>query len=136
MTKVLLKCVYDKRLRMRIISDGYYHDLNCQCAREIRVRNKIYQIDSSQIELNTKRGKWYYILLSDPQEVYDKEIFKNVKIFDSGDDDCIICLEVKKSKILVPCGHYCLCNNCSNKIDKCPICRSNITSRINASDIN
>lgn len=138
MTKVLVKCIYDKRLRMRIISPGYYNYLNCQCAREIRIKDKIYEIESSEITLNTSRGKWFYIFSSDPQlleDKFDKELFKNIKIYDSGDEYCIICLENQKNKILVPCGHYILCNKCANKVDKCPLCRTHITNKINPSDI-
>jgi hypothetical protein len=30
----------------------------------------------------------------------------------------------------VPCGHFCVCQECSLKVDKCIICRSEITSKI------
>lgn len=47
----------------------------------------------------------------------------------SEDYKCIICLDNKKSHLLVPCNHLCLCDNCSSiNMKSCPICRSDITS--------
>ena len=42
---------------------------------------------------------------------------------------CCICLSNKISTICIPCGHACMCKNCSNgynKKDACPICRKHI----------
>ena len=39
---------------------------------------------------------------------------------------CAICLTNERKYIVTPCNHFCLCNNCSNRIqheNKCPICR-------------
>lgn len=45
-------------------------------------------------------------------------------------DVCCICLTNTSSVILLPCGHKCLCNDCSvnqgETLSKCPICRINI----------
>ena len=46
-------------------------------------------------------------------------------------EQCNVCLSNKKNYACVPCGHLCLCGECSNKItDKCPICNNEITSII------
>ncbi|VVC96616.1 unnamed protein product [Leptidea sinapis] len=43
---------------------------------------------------------------------------------------CVVCSENPKEVILLPCGHVCLCEDCSDNIqDKCPICRERIDSR-------
>ncbi|CAH2086846.1 unnamed protein product [Euphydryas editha] len=43
---------------------------------------------------------------------------------------CVVCTENPKEIILLPCGHVCLCEDCSENIkDKCPICRERIDSR-------
>ncbi|XP_072943357.1 mitochondrial E3 ubiquitin protein ligase 1 [Epargyreus clarus] len=43
---------------------------------------------------------------------------------------CVVCAENPKEVILLPCGHVCLCEDCSDHIsDKCPICRKDIVSR-------
>jgi hypothetical protein len=35
---------------------------------------------------------------------------------------CTICMEYKKRYLVMPCGHYCLCGKCANKMKECPIC--------------
>mmetsp|Transcript_8836 Transcript_8836/g.12568 ORF Transcript_8836/g.12568 Transcript_8836/m.12568 type:complete len:292 (+) Transcript_8836:169-1044(+) len=50
---------------------------------------------------------------------------------------CVICLENDVNVVLLPCGHPCLCSECSNvtgleRIDwKCPLCRSRISEAAN-----
>lgn len=49
---------------------------------------------------------------------------------------CVICLENKKSCVLLPCSHLCLCAKCSQQCTRqgslsgemvCPICRTTVT---------
>lgn len=45
---------------------------------------------------------------------------------------CVVCLSAKKSVLLEPCAHICMCSNCANDIrlnNKCPVCRIIITKR-------
>ena len=41
------------------------------------------------------------------------------------EEECIICLENKKTHIAVPCGHLLTCNACSagRRFEQCPLCR-------------
>merc|ERR1712039_316371 len=39
---------------------------------------------------------------------------------------CCICREVERQVLLRPCQHLALCNACARRVDKCPLCRSNI----------
>ena len=45
------------------------------------------------------------------------------------DDSCVVCLDNKRSRVLVPCGHLCLCAACHDKLSKaskyfkCPLCQ-------------
>lgn len=50
-------------------------------------------------------------------------------------DACVICLEGKKTHLIVPCGHKCLCGNedC-HKIDTCPLCRRDVEDIIKVFD--
>lgn len=41
---------------------------------------------------------------------------------------CSICMTEIKNIILLPCRHFCVCHQCFDKIDKCPVCRSAIIS--------
>jgi E3 ubiquitin-protein ligase XIAP len=51
---------------------------------------------------------------------------------ETGDDNdlkmCQICFEEERCAIFFPCMHVIACVKCSYSCDKCPICRSNITS--------
>ncbi|GBP66603.1 Mitochondrial E3 ubiquitin protein ligase 1 [Eumeta japonica] len=43
---------------------------------------------------------------------------------------CVVCTINPKEIILLPCGHVCLCEDCSDNInDFCPVCRHNIESK-------
>lgn len=44
-------------------------------------------------------------------------------------DLCCICLETKKNRVFLPCGHVSCCFGCGYKVLKCPICRKEITNR-------
>ena len=35
---------------------------------------------------------------------------------------CVICIDEKKTRASVPCGHCCICDNCPH-LALCPICR-------------
>ncbi len=38
-------------------------------------------------------------------------------------NDCVICMDNEKKMIIVVCGHYCMCENCSKLVLNCPVCR-------------
>lgn len=43
---------------------------------------------------------------------------------------CVVCVNNPKEVICLPCGHVCLCEDCSSKIGSyCPVCRTRIASR-------
>ena len=48
--------------------------------------------------------------------------------------DCVICLDKQPTKIIDPCRHKCLCDDCSTKVEQakleCPLCRQPILSII------
>jgi hypothetical protein len=52
------------------------------------------------------------------------------KIYENVDTDCIVCMDKKYEVVLVPCGHYCLCKECAQHLQKsksnCPLCRQKI----------
>ena len=36
---------------------------------------------------------------------------------------CIVCFENPKECAIVPCGHFCVCKVCADRLEYCPICR-------------
>ena len=63
------------------------------------------------------------------EEINKKNIPDNLK--------CPICITNIKTHIIIPCGHKCICGDCSDKIlttKMCPICRSDIATIIKVYD--
>ena len=42
--------------------------------------------------------------------------------------DCVICWDGDAEYAAVPCGHRCLCANCSQTVSECPVCRAAMTA--------
>lgn len=48
----------------------------------------------------------------------------------TDEQKCVVCVENPKEVICLPCGHVCLCEDCSAKIKfKCPVCRTKIDNK-------
>ena len=47
-----------------------------------------------------------------------------------SENECIVCLAASKDAVLIPCGHICMCFECSKQVqassNACPICRAQI----------
>ena len=37
---------------------------------------------------------------------------------DDGDKECVICLTEDKNTVLMPCGHFCICDECGRGLVK------------------
>ena len=53
----------------------------------------------------------------------------------SDNNECVICLDIKPTRLLFPCKHLCLCNRCwvsqySSNVSVCPFCRGTVESTI------
>ena len=51
--------------------------------------------------------------------------------------DCVVCHERAAVRAVVPCGHHCLCDDCSATLSSnaplarlCPLCRGNLQSTL------
>ena len=42
--------------------------------------------------------------------------------------ECAICWDGEAEYAVVPCGHRCLCANCSKAVSECPVCRGEIAA--------
>ena len=60
------------------------------------------------------------------------KIIKNKKLKEKtkgnmyGKKYCVVCFENEINMLLKPCNHLCTCENCTKKIDSCPMCRKKI----------
>jgi Zinc finger, C3HC4 type (RING finger) len=135
---VELICVKEgKKLRVRVISDGYYKDANCQFPRALRAEGRRFRVPPSCIKIMNQRGKYFYsIRAKNMIEIVEEKIdieklMKSLSLYeDENTDECIVCMEKKKDRIFYPCGHYYCCEECSKKLVTCPICRRKIETKI------
>jgi len=145
-TIVRLKCVkIGSKLRVRIVTPGYFTNANCQFPKDLRVEGRLYDVDASAVNLVTRNKNFYSItkksaikIVSDIDSLTDllAETKINIKVYeDNASDDCAICMTNEKCMIIVPCGHYYTCATCTALIKKCPICRCGFTKSINKSQM-
>jgi hypothetical protein len=55
-----------------------------------------------------------------------QRLHHNRAVVDGNADEnlCVICLDQRKSQLLLPCRHLCVCKNDSLGLATCPVCRS------------
>ncbi|KAJ0407462.1 hypothetical protein P43SY_005003 [Pythium insidiosum] len=139
---VHLRCIRQGgKLRVQIISRGYFNQANCQFPRAIRAEGRVYSVPPSSIRLAQSAKGTYFYRVSQPIKIVDEHstdeeepandeaelttaakgrgkkrsrpVEKPVKVFDCEDEpECVVCLDTDKERICVPCGHYCMCKNC------------------------
>ena len=140
---VYLKCSnIGNKLRVRIITPGFYSSANCQFPRDLRVDGRYFRVSPKHINLITTRGKYYYSIKNKSYiEIIDYSkvpefIAPKIKIYeDTEQEECLLCYDAPKQSIFSPCGHFYTCTSCSIKCNKCPICRQPVEGYINKKDM-
>lgn len=149
---VILECIEVKnKLRIRFkeyididgkkFTNAYNNNYNCRFPKKDKIRQlgRCYKVPAENIKISNIQGKAPFYVVKDKdilildEEKFDPEVvFVYIqKTFDAG--DCVICLEEKSNRIFVPCGHKCVCDDCSlffqniEKTMNCPLCRREIT---------
>lgn len=145
---VYFTCVkVGNKLRVRVITPGYLHDANCQFPSAIRIEGRNYAAPASAVSFSRgSTGTFFYrvkakevrivdgvpqqapVALAEPQRVHIDRIYRTTE---EGDDDCLICADAKQDVVFAPCGHFCACFGCANRIfgsrdKRCPVCRTPI----------
>lgn len=147
--KIYLKCVKEgSRLRMKIISPGYYSDANCQCPRDIRVPDRIFSVPSpAYIRLIEGPGRKHFYKVDafsitveeEGTPTFQTTLAKIDAIYESASEDCIVCMSEQKNTVFANCGHYSCCLTCAttifNTTKLCPMCRSKIMSVVSRESI-
>lgn len=66
-----------------------------------------------------------------------REVCRSVASLQQAKDDrvqmstrCVVCFERKRSLLLRPCSHMCLCDTCGHVVKECPLCRETVSERI------
>lgn len=50
-----------------------------------------------------------------------------------SEEECSICMDGLATHLVLPCGHRCLCEDCMDLVERCPLCRVDIKKRIRIS---
>lgn len=48
------------------------------------------------------------------------------------DDLCSVCYQRRRTMVCVPCGHFVMCERCSDSLKKCPVCGKLLSKKIHA----
>lgn len=126
---VFLECVQEgKKVRVKIISNGYDKRANCQFPRDIRVVGRKFKVPASAIKVASGRGGTFFYRVTKNAITVVEELPQIIyKI-----DECCVCLDAVSEIVMVDCGHLCMCPACSTNYssNSCPICRAQIKNRI------
>jgi hypothetical protein len=140
---IRLRCVNEgNRLRVKVVSPGYSPDANCQFPRAIRAEGREYLVPEDDISLANTRGQFFYRVNKTRIQIVnelnmDPIGLKDLKVY--GEEtlkECCVCMNDLDSDpdlafiIFAPCGHYCCCTKCAEKLTDCPICRAHIQIRV------
>lgn len=94
----------------------------------VKIVKQLVLIKGMPFELKTIYG------MVQEHEVAEGEANVEVKEDDSGQKECLVCLDNIKDTVIMPCGHLCICMECGPSLVKakhtCPICRSHIATLI------
>jgi hypothetical protein len=144
---VTLRCVKEaNRLRVKIVSPGYAQAANCQFPKDIRVEGREYVVPRRDVAMANTQGKFFYRIKKTNIKILESRAqasqtnsasLQSLKVYgDENLSECAICLQGPAENpgiifvILVPCGHYALCDacayNCKERAGTCPLCRARI----------
>ena len=89
---VELKCVKQgSKLRVKIISQGYINNANCQFPKDLRIEGRRFKVQSEYIKLITQKGRWFYsIKKKNSIEIIDNissEELSKIQIYEDKDED-------------------------------------------------
>jgi hypothetical protein len=144
---VELHCVADgSKVRVRIAAyidddgkkypDVYNNAWNCRFSRELRSVGRKFLVPDENVRLQvTKNGvRFYSVSTAGIRAIEcttsDVEIARVYEV----SPECVVCMENSSEFIFAPCGHFCTCNACGKKLQKCCICRVVISAMIPRDD--
>ena len=64
----------------------------------------------------------------------ERELAQERRLRSVAEDDrcCVVCQELPKCIVLLPCSHVCLCERCGllEAVSLCPLCRGPVSGRV------
>lgn len=64
----------------------------------------------------------------------ERELAEERRLRSVAEDDrcCVVCQELPKCIVLLPCSHVCLCERCGllEAVSLCPLCRGPVSGRV------
>ena len=101
------------------------------------VKKEIPQAEISYLRFTHEESVWKPKLIQ--QFFYiRKRYFRLLELYGVGPgeerrSECVVCMTDRKTVVLLPCRHVCLCGNCANIMakdpkSKCPICREMVVN--------
>lgn len=104
-----------------VAAANLYHEILVPYQNEIATRDANPSYRTANIQS----------LGSQPSEKSQKD---NSRSEAQNADECAICFDGEREIALQPCGHKCLCTNCSEGLEICPICRTKIQGTLKVFD--
>jgi hypothetical protein len=139
-SKITLQCVKEKsKLRIKFYSftdaegkvytNVYNNTLNCKFPKDIRKEGFFYEIGPNDLNLATNGdSKPFYQITTKNIKVLPVIDLTSITVYEIT--ECVVCLSADSTHIMIPCGHRCMCVDCSSQISKmrnrCPICRRDV----------
>merc|ERR1719203_691301 len=122
----------DVQCWMHLIEDEYFDDDEYESFLEQLVE---MGIDGEKLpELNSKILLGMMGLDDEDQSVLLRNLCRVCENWTGSKrrDLCGLCMENRINSVMIPCGHQYSCYDClvNNEIDKCPICRKQITQKM------
>jgi len=86
------------------------------------------EVQEKQGLLSSITDKLKRLTLSDLEEVslHTQELIIKKKKEQREARLCVVCIDQERTNVVVPCGHFCLCEVCTEQLPKpikCPVCR-------------
>ena len=127
-------CLSEDLRKVALVLEPYCRDLSPkrmprkQSRRKRRARNsrqRMAPVEAAGVSNSTEADRD----VSESKAIVQHALGKETRKEDAT-DECVVCLDASYCVVLVPCHHMCLCVECAESIENCPICRQGITSRI------
>jgi len=71
-----------------------------------------------------------FVILPEIEEDIIIAVKKKTESFGTKPKRCVVCYNAKAEILIMKCRHLCICGDCSKRVTKCPLCRSNIENRL------